>query len=122
MADAAPAAYVTGCDAPLLVPAFVRRVAKLLGDAEAAVPRIDGFYHPLAAVYRTSLVAHIEALLGAGRQRAVDLCESVRTRDVSAADLADVDPSLQTLRNVNRREDYLAALADAGLAPPKDNA
>ena len=36
------AAYVTGCDVPLLVPAFVTRVMDLLGDRDCAVPCIDG--------------------------------------------------------------------------------
>ena len=30
-------------------------------------------------------------------------------------EMRDVDPELRTLRNLNTREDYLAALAEAGL-------
>jgi molybdopterin-guanine dinucleotide biosynthesis protein A len=37
------AAYVTGCDVPLLEPAFVRRMVDLLGRDDIAVMEIDGF-------------------------------------------------------------------------------
>src|SRR5262245_38634582 len=46
------AAYVTSCDVPLLVPGFVRLMIELMGDADVAVMDVDGFAHPLSAVYR----------------------------------------------------------------------
>ena len=45
-------AYVTSCDVPLLVPGFVTRMIELLGDYDIAVMEVDGFPHPLSAVYR----------------------------------------------------------------------
>jgi molybdenum cofactor guanylyltransferase len=44
------------------------------------------------------------------------LFDAVRTRRVQPAEMASVDPELRTLRNLNTREDYLAALSEAGLA------
>src|SRR5258708_7207837 len=44
-------AYVTGCDAPLLVPRLVEYLVQQLGDYDAVVLEIDGFVHPLSAVY-----------------------------------------------------------------------
>src|SRR5512138_2999381 len=49
------AAYVTSCDVPLLEPAFVAHMLSLLGDHDIAVMEIDGFTHPLSAVYRRSV-------------------------------------------------------------------
>ena len=57
------AAYVTGCDVPLLVPAFARRMIDLLGDDDIAVMETDGFPHPLSAVYRRTTLPDIEQLL-----------------------------------------------------------
>jgi molybdopterin-guanine dinucleotide biosynthesis protein A len=113
----ADAAYVTGCDVPLMAPEFVRRMIDALGNAEIAVPEIDGFPHPLAAVYRTRIAPQVEQLLSAGRLRAVFLFEMVTTRKVTAAELRKVDPELRTLQNLNRPEDYLAALSAAGFDP-----
>jgi len=110
----ADAAFVTGCDTPLLVSAFVTRAIELLGEHDAAAPKIDGFYHPLAAVYRTTVLPEIHSLIAAGQMRLTDLFDRVSTRDLTEAELRAVDPQLDTLRNLNRPEDYLAALAAAG--------
>jgi molybdenum cofactor guanylyltransferase len=109
----AQAAYTTSCDAPLLQGAFVQRMIDLCGDYEIAVPMAEGF-HPLSAVYRTSVLPKIESLLAENRLRTSLLFEKARTRLVSADELRDIDPKLATLQNLNNPEDYLAALAEAG--------
>src|SRR5262245_36692944 len=53
------AAYITSCDVPLLAPAFVERMATLLGDHDIAVMEVDGFPHPLSAIYRRNTLPHI---------------------------------------------------------------
>ena len=108
-------AYVTSCDVPLLVLDFVRRMIDLLADHDIAVMEIDGFPHPLSAVYRRSTLPHVEALLAQNRLRPVFLFDAVRTRRVQPAEMISADPELMTLRNLNTREDYLAALSIAGL-------
>jgi molybdenum cofactor guanylyltransferase len=112
--DSVDIAYVTSCDVPLLVPGFVSRVIELLGDNDIAVMEIDGFAHPLSAVYRCATLPHVEQLLAQDKLRPVFLFDAVRTRRVQPAEMTSVDPQLHTLRNLNTREDYLAALADAG--------
>src|SRR5512133_3266476 len=57
----AEAAYASSTDAPLLHPAFVRRVMGALdADVDVVLPRAGGFPHPLAAAYRTSLRPLVE--------------------------------------------------------------
>lgn len=104
------AAYVTSCDVPLLVPAFVERMIELLGDHDIAVMEVDGFPHPLSAVYRRDTLPHVESLLANDRLRPVFLFDAVRTRRVQPEEMTVVDPELRTLRNLNTNEDYLAAL------------
>ena len=113
--DSVDAAYVTSCDVPLLEPRFVERMIELLGNDDIAVMEIDGFPHPLSAVYRRSTLPHIESLLEAHRLRPVFLFDAVPIRRVRAEEMISADPQLRTLRNLNTREDYLAALSDAGL-------
>src|SRR6478672_9569524 len=112
-------AYVTSCDVPLLVPGFVERMIELLGDHDIAVMEIDGFPHPLSAVYRRNTLPHVEDLLENDKLRPVFLFDAVRTRRVRPEEMISVDPQLRTLRNLNTREDYLAALSEAGLSPGK---
>lgn len=113
--ESVDAAYATSCDAPLLAPAFVQRMTELLGEHQIAVPQSDGYHHPLAAVYRRGVVSTIEALLAADRLRPVFLFDALPTRVVQPAELVDVDPDLSSLVNCNHPQDYLAALARAGL-------
>src|SRR5690349_11709108 len=74
------AAYVTGCDVPLLVGDFVREMIRRLDEGDSsqydiAVPRDGEFYHPLAAVYRVSVGPQVERLLIENRLRPVYLFE-----------------------------------------------
>ena len=114
----ADAAYATSCDVPLLVPRFVERMFELLGDHDIAVPRDGEHHHPLAAVYRLTVLAHIQKLLDADRLRPRFLFDELNTREVPVDELRSVDPELSTLENLNYPQDYLTALATAGCAEP----
>lgn len=113
--EAIDAAYITSCDVPLLVPAFIERMIELMGDHDIAVMEVEGFPHPLSAIYRRDTLPQVEALLAADRLRPVFLFDTVRTRRVKPEEMTVVDPELRTLRNLNTQEDYRSALADAGI-------
>src|SRR5262245_56904743 len=118
IAPHADAAYATSCDVPLLSAEFVCVMVERLGDAEIAVPIEEvSFAHPLAAVYRTSVVLQITELLAADQLRPAFLFDRVQTNRISVEELRSIDPQLEALRNLNRPADYLAALAQAGFAP-----
>ncbi len=114
LAGRADAAYATACDVPLLAPAFVAQMFELLGDHDIAVPRDGEHHHPLAAVYRTTILPHVERLLNADRLRPRFLFDEANTREVSVELLRSVDPQLATLQNLNYETDYLAALSASG--------
>jgi molybdopterin-guanine dinucleotide biosynthesis protein A len=107
--------YATATDVPFLQPAWVDRLAALIGDHDLAIPSVDDRFHPLAALYRRAAVLPaVEALLRADRLRPVFLMDMVQTRVVVADELRSADPDLKTLRNLNTPDDYLQALAEAG--------
>ena len=108
------AAFVTSCDVPLLAPAFVTTMLELARGYDVAVMDIDGFAHPLSAVYSPATLPHIEQLLANGRLRTGLLFDAVRTRRVTAAEMTG-DAALRSLRNLNTRADYEQALAEEGL-------
>ena len=113
--NSATAVYATSCAVPLLRPAWIDRLFELLGDHDVVVPRENRFHHPLAAIYRSSVLPRIEELLGADQLRPVFLFDRCNTLEVPVEALRDVDPQLQSLLNCNLPEDYQAALAAAGL-------
>ncbi len=110
--------YVGGVDAPLLHPAFVRRVLAMLRDEdEIAIPRVGGFAQPLAAAYRTSVAPRLRELLARERLATRSLLDVARVRELDAAalladaGLAAADPQLDSLLNLNAPDDYRAARA-----------
>jgi len=111
----ADAAFVTGCDTPLLEPGFVRRMIELSAGFDITVPHVRGWDEPLAGVYRAAVLPHIHNVLQSGQRRIVEVFDRVRVRRVTAEELADVDPQLRSLVNVNDPDQYRAALHDAGL-------
>jgi molybdopterin-guanine dinucleotide biosynthesis protein A len=110
----ADAAYVSSCDVPLLRPAFVSRMLDLLGDADIVVPDVEGRHHPLAGVYRLSILPMVHELLSAGRRRPFFLFDRVRKRTVGPNELRPVDPELVSLRNINTKEEYERLLKSSG--------
>ncbi|HWB09230.1 MAG TPA: molybdenum cofactor guanylyltransferase [Pirellulales bacterium] len=115
--DSTELAYATATDVPFLAPAWIARLRELIGDADLAIPYTDGFYQPLAALYRRRCVRPaIEGLLASDRLRPAFLADAVKTRVVTVEELRSVDAALGTLRNLNTPAEYHEALREAGLA------
>jgi len=110
LAGLAQVAFVAACDVPLLHPPLVSRVVELLAEYDAAVPHVAGRDHPLLGAYRLSVLRPIEELLAADRLRTADLLDRIRTRRILPEELADVDPLLESLTNLNSPADYERAL------------
>jgi molybdopterin-guanine dinucleotide biosynthesis protein A len=117
--ERAHATYVSSTDAPLLHPAFVHTVLAALAreDVDVALPVAQGFRHPLAAAYRTGLLADVEELIASDRMRPAFLFERCRVHELSQDELlsdralAQGDPALLSLLNVNDPEEYERARA-----------
>jgi molybdenum cofactor guanylyltransferase len=124
VAGDADVAYVSSTDVPLLHPAFVARVlaAAEREDVDVVLPLAHGFRHPLAAAYRTSLLAEVEELIALDRMRPAFLFERCRVRELGEEELLRdqalerADPELLSLINVNDPLEYERARARA--APP----
>lgn len=114
LAGRADAAFVTGCDFPLLAPAFVRLLISLLDNAPACVPSVGGYVQPLAGVYRVDLLPTVRQLLAEDRRSLHGLLAVVPARVVPARELVAADPQLDSLRNVNTPADYEAVLRVLG--------
>lgn len=113
----AEAAYLSSCDVPFLHPSFVRRLMDLIGDSAICMPRLGGFHHPLAAIYRLEVADMVAHLLAEDRLRLSALIEVVPTLIVEASELEAVDSTFQSLRNINTWEEYEAALREGN--PPR---
>ncbi len=113
LAGRCDAAFVASCDQPFLQTPFIEHMIELLEDHPAVVVEHGGYRHPLTAVYRLTTASVLDDTIARGNLRAHDFVESCSARIVSARELADVDPELDSLRNVNdpaAYEDVLRAL------------
>jgi molybdenum cofactor guanylyltransferase len=118
--DRAALVYVTGVDAPLLHPAFVRHVVRSLGpEDDVALPHAHGFAQPLAAAYRTAILPRLQALIAQERLDTRSLLAQLRVRELDEAalladaDVAALDPALDSLLNLNEPGEYESARARA---------
>jgi molybdopterin-guanine dinucleotide biosynthesis protein A len=110
-ATGTPWAFVAACDLPYLSSDAVRLVAELAQGFDAAVPRVNGRWHPLHAVYAAAVWPVLAGQLERGVIAMIDALGALRVRPVTARELRRVDPGLMTLRNVNTPADlrHLAA-------------
>jgi molybdopterin-guanine dinucleotide biosynthesis protein A len=99
-------AFVASTDMPFLHPRFVAAVCAAARDTDAAVPHVGGFRQPLAAAYRTALAPLVAELVEQDRMKPAFLFERCATRWL------DDLPHPESVRNLNTREDYEAALAE----------
>jgi molybdopterin-guanine dinucleotide biosynthesis protein A len=108
-------AFLSACDVPFLLPAYVQRMIELSEGHPLAVPYVGGYYMTTSAVYSKEVLPVARGLLAARRLRPYFLVEALETRIVTEEELRGVDPDLQSLRNCNTPESYEQALKDAGL-------
>jgi molybdopterin-guanine dinucleotide biosynthesis protein A/rhodanese-related sulfurtransferase len=91
---------VVACDLPGLTNEAVGRVVDRLGDADVAVPVVDGRLEPLCAAWRPRVALHLEACL-AGDDRSV----RAALRDLSMVEVEGLDP--RWLTNLNTPSEVL---------------
>jgi len=109
--------FVTAGDRPLLKPLLIRRLVELAdaSEAEAVVPHLGSFAQPLAAIYRCSVLRHVEVLLDEAESRLADLLDRVTLQRVPPEQLKPADPRLDSFTDVGSPMDYRRALAKAGM-------
>ena len=88
-------------DVPFLHAETLGRILKSLEQAEFAAPFADGYFHPLAAAYRLSVLPRLIELRAAG-----DLLQPL----FELVPTARVTVDARELCNVNTPADYEAAL------------
>ncbi len=107
------AVLVLSCDAPFMTSDAIAWLVGQLGDAQCAMPRLGDTLQPLCAVYRLDCLPAIEALLQAGVDTPRTIAEKVKTNILDEQKLAQCDPTLRFLRNLNTPEEYEAARKQA---------
>ncbi|MCA9057125.1 MAG: molybdenum cofactor guanylyltransferase, partial [Planctomycetaceae bacterium] len=101
-------AFVLSCDVPLITEAVMTLLATRLKESEADCVIVnDGERdHPLCGVWRLSTVSSGLRLVEAGVRRMTEWCQQLLTARLLPHDLAEIDPQLGCLLNMNTPDDY----------------
>lgn len=101
---------VVACDMPFLSVPLLRRMADEPRDYDVLVPLIPGesrqrgdglVFQTLHAIYSKSCLPFIEKRISEGKKQVVGFFEDVRVRTLDIAEIAQLDPDLQSFFNAN---------------------
>ncbi len=111
---AAGPAFVCACDMPFLNPALIRHLTSIAGEADVVIPRHDGEYEALHAIYTPACLEPIRRWIGR-QARNIGFLDEVRVRVVEAEEIRRFDPDLRSFVNLNTPAEYAQIL---GAVPP----
>ena len=89
------------CDMPFLSLDLLRYMASLPRDYDALVPRFDGYFEPLHAIYSNRCLVAIGRQLDVGDLRIVHFYDNVRARYLERQEMMRYDSELLSLFNIN---------------------
>jgi molybdopterin-guanine dinucleotide biosynthesis protein A len=98
---------VVACDMPFLSPDVLAWFVRAAGESNGTGPpdltvlKHDEGVEPLHAVYRKSCLPSIEATIRSGERCAFAFYGHITVRYVSPAEIAGLDPTLRSFRNLN---------------------
>lgn len=97
---------IVACDMPFVTSAFMGHLLDLTRDADAVVPRTERGYHPLCAAYTRACQPAVARCLAERRLKMTELLQSVRVRELTAADVDAYGDHNRLLANVNTPGEY----------------
>ncbi len=109
-------ALIVACDLPLVKASLFNRLLSLRQDFDAVAPlQPDGRRQPLCALYRVAAcLPRSLALIESGERKPVALLQSVATRWVQFAEIADLPDAEDFFDNINTPQDYLRISQESG--------
>ena len=100
-----PFALIVPCDAPFVQKAFIRLLMNALkSDIDVIIPRHEGFYEPLCAIYSKRCLPVIQDQLMQKNYRIFDFFKKVNMKTISKDETLAVDPEMRSFFNVNTPE------------------
>ncbi len=106
---------VLACDMPLVSRPLLEHLLAHAAEADVVIPRREGEFEPLHAVYARSCLPAVEAALAAGEARMISFFGRVRVLPIEEEEWRRFDPDGRGFFNVNtpadltRAREYLAA-------------
>lgn len=98
-------AFVTACDMPWLDTGLVRFIVSVSEGYDVTIPRPDGRFEPLHAVYSKACVVHMRQSLVNGERRIISFFENVSIRTVTDDEIRRFGDPDRIFSNINYQKD-----------------
>ncbi len=106
--------FVFACDMPFLNEEIVSHICWRSLEHDITIPRIDGHFEPLHAIYSCRCVRFMEKLMQTGDLKITNLLNEVDILEIGQKELERIDPYFRFRINVNTPEDLAKAIKMAG--------
>ena len=100
---------VVACDMPFLNRDLLCYLMDLAPNFDVVVPKLDGKFEPLHAIYSKDCLAPIKEILREGSLEILRLFDLVKVRHVGRDEIAKFDPQFLSFFNINTPDDLKKA-------------
>jgi molybdopterin-guanine dinucleotide biosynthesis protein A len=108
---------VVAADMPFLNVPLLRNMIKNADGFDFVLPRVNGLFEPLHAIYSRNCIQPIEHIFNEGKKVIIELLNYVKVRYIEADEVDKFDPQHLSFFNINTREELeLARKIAAGAA------
>jgi len=105
---------VVAADMPFLNDSLIRYMIKVAEGYDFILPKVNGLFEPLHAIYSKNCVEPIKTILGQGKKIIIELCKYVKVRYIEREEVDRFDPKHLSFFNINTQEDLELAKQIAG--------
>jgi molybdopterin-guanine dinucleotide biosynthesis protein A len=100
---------VVAADMPFLNRSLLQYMIKAADGYDFVLPRVNGLFEPLHAIYSRNCIEPIKKILKQGEKVIVELFNYVRVRYIETEEVEKFDPKHMSLFNINTLEDLALA-------------
>jgi molybdopterin-guanine dinucleotide biosynthesis protein A len=102
--------FLTACDMPFLNRNMVEYLIRDIKGYDVVVPKINGRFQPLHAVYSRRCVRYIKKLIDKRDFKIIDLFPKVKVKEIIDKEIGYIDKKFLSFYNINTAEDFKFAL------------
>jgi molybdopterin-guanine dinucleotide biosynthesis protein A len=100
------------CDMPFIQPGLLSYMCSVDHPADVIVPKINGHFEPLLAIYSKSCLPAIEELIGKSDKSILSLYPKVTVREITQEEIELSDPEQKSFIKINTRQEYFKSVGN----------
>jgi molybdopterin-guanine dinucleotide biosynthesis protein A len=100
---------VVAADMPFVNTALLKYMIGICEGFDFVLPRVNGLFEPLHAIYSKNCIKPIESILNEGKKVIVELFNHVKVKYVEADEVDKFDPQHLSFFNINTKEELETA-------------